>query len=239
MPFTAWAKTSPTLCACSRRTCEQTRKVTAGSACPSRADSIKACANEDADAPRPGAVRKITDEQVEALVTRTLTEKGRSQDSHWSTRSMAAETGLSQSSVSRIWRAFGLKPHLVETWKLSKDPEFIAKVCDVVGLCMSRPSTPWPGGGREVADPGAGPDRPGPADAAHDAGAAHARLRPPRDHQPVRGLRPGQRLGDRPALPPAPAIRSSCGSSSSSTPPSRRTWTCTSCWTTTPRTRTR
>ena len=52
---------------------------------------------------------------------------------------MAGETGLSQSSVSRIWRAFGLKPHLVETWKLSTDPEFIAKVRDVVGLYMSPP----------------------------------------------------------------------------------------------------
>jgi len=91
------------------------------------------------DAPRPGAARKITDEQVEVLVTRTLTEKGRGQDSHWSTRSMAAETGLSQSSVSRIWRAFGLKPHVVETWKLSTDPEFIGKVRDVVGLYMSPP----------------------------------------------------------------------------------------------------
>jgi transposase len=91
------------------------------------------------DAPRPGAPRKITDEQVEVLVTRTLTEKGRGQDTHWSTRAMAAETGLSQSSVSRIWRAFGLRPHLVETWKLSTDPEFIAKVRDVVGLYMSPP----------------------------------------------------------------------------------------------------
>jgi transposase len=91
------------------------------------------------DAPRPGAARKITDEQVEVLVTRTLNEKGPGQDSHWSTRTMAAETGLSQSSVSRIWRAFGLKPRLVETWKLSTDPEFIAKVRDVVGLYMSPP----------------------------------------------------------------------------------------------------
>jgi len=91
------------------------------------------------DAPRPGAPRKITDEQVEVAVTRVLTEKGRGQDTHWSTRSMAEETGLSQSSVSRIWRAFGLKPHLVETWKLSTDPEFIAKVRDVVGLYMNPP----------------------------------------------------------------------------------------------------
>jgi transposase len=79
------------------------------------------------DAPRPGATRKITDEQVEVLVTRTLTEKGHRQDSHCSTRSMAAETGLSQSSVSRIWRAFGLKPHVVETWKLGTDPELSAR----------------------------------------------------------------------------------------------------------------
>ena len=92
-----------------------------------------------ADAPRPGAPRKITDEQVEVLVTRTLTQKGAGQDTHWSTRTMAAETGLSQSSVSRIWRAFGLRPHLVETWKLSTDPDFITKVRDVVGLYMSPP----------------------------------------------------------------------------------------------------
>ena len=73
------------------------------------------------------------------MVTRVLTEKGPGQDTHWSTRTMAGETGLSQSSVSRIWRAFGLKPHLVETWKLSTDPQFIAKVRDVVGLYMSPP----------------------------------------------------------------------------------------------------
>ena len=75
-----------------------------------------------ADTPQPGAPRKITDEQVEVVVTRVLTEKGPGQDTHWSTRTMAGETGLSQSSVSRIWRAFGLKPHLVETWKLSHGP---------------------------------------------------------------------------------------------------------------------
>jgi transposase len=92
-----------------------------------------------ADAPRPGAPRRITDDQVEVVVTRVLTEKGRGQDTHWTTRSMAGETGLSQSSVSRIWRAFGLKPHVVETWKLSTDPQFIAKVRDVVGLYMNPP----------------------------------------------------------------------------------------------------
>ena len=93
---------------------------------------------------------------------------------------MAAETGLSQSSVSRIWRAFGLKPHAVETWKLSTDPEFIGKVRNVVGLYMSPPGArAGPGGGREVADPGAGPDRPVPADAAHYA-------RAPQTHDYVR-----------------------------------------------------
>jgi transposase len=92
-----------------------------------------------ADAERPGAPRKITGEQVEVVITRVLTEKGRGQDTHWTTRSMAGETGLSQSSVSRIWRAFGLKPHVVETWKLSTDPEFIARVRDVVGLYMNPP----------------------------------------------------------------------------------------------------
>ena len=92
-----------------------------------------------ADAPRPGAPRRITDDQVEVVVTRVLTEKGRGQDTHWTTRSMAGETGLSQSSVSRIWRAFGLKPHVVETWKLSTDPQFIAKVRDVAGLYMNPP----------------------------------------------------------------------------------------------------
>ena len=84
-----------------------------------------------ADAARPGAPRKITDGQVEVVVTPVLTEKGRGQDTHWTTRSMAGETGLSQSSVSLIWRAFGLKPHIVETWKLSTGPEFIARVRDV------------------------------------------------------------------------------------------------------------
>jgi len=107
-----------------------------------------------ANKPRPGAARTITDEQVEALITRTLTEKGRGQDSHWSTRSMAAETGLSQSSVSRIWRAFGLKPHAVETWKLSTDPGVHRQ-----GPRRRRPlhvparARPGPRGGREVADP--------------------------------------------------------------------------------------
>jgi transcriptional regulator with XRE-family HTH domain len=58
---------------------------------------------------------------------------------HWSTRSMAKATGMSQSAVSRIWRAFGLKPHLVDSFKLSPDPRFVEKVCDVVGLYLNPP----------------------------------------------------------------------------------------------------
>ena len=92
------------------------------------------------DEPRPGAPRTITDEQVEAVITRTLEERGPGEDTHWSTRSMARATGMSQTAVSRIWRAFGLKPHLVETWKLSTDPQFIEKVRDIVGLYMDPPA---------------------------------------------------------------------------------------------------
>ena len=91
------------------------------------------------DDPRPGAPRKITDQQVEMVITKTLEERGPGEDTHWSTRSMAAATGMSQSAVSRIWRAFGLKPHLVQTWKLSADPQFIEKVRDVVGLYLNPP----------------------------------------------------------------------------------------------------
>lgn len=91
------------------------------------------------DRPRPGPPRKVTDEQIEAMVTKTLDEKPPSGDSHWSTRSMAQATGMSQSAVSRIWRAFGLKPHAVETWKLSRDPEFVTKVRDVVGIYLAPP----------------------------------------------------------------------------------------------------
>jgi len=91
------------------------------------------------DEPRPGAPRTITDAQVELVITKTLEERGPGQDTHWSTRSMAAATGMSQSAVSRIWRAFGLKPHLVQTWKLSADPLFAEKVRDIVGLYLDPP----------------------------------------------------------------------------------------------------
>jgi transposase len=91
------------------------------------------------DEPRPGRPRTITDTQVEQVITKTLEEPPPGQDTHWSTRSMARQVGLSQTAVSRIWRAFGLKPHLVQTWKLSTDPQFIDKVRDVVGLYLDPP----------------------------------------------------------------------------------------------------
>lgn len=90
------------------------------------------------DEPRPGGPRSVSDADVERVVARTLesTPKGAT---HWSTRSMAAATGLSHMSVARIWRAFNLQPHRQDTFKLSADPEFVAKVRDVVGLYMSPP----------------------------------------------------------------------------------------------------
>jgi len=90
------------------------------------------------DEPRPGAPRTILDARVEEVVTKTLEEKPKAA-THWSTRGMARAVGLSQSAVVRIWHAFGLKPHLRETFKLSTDPYFVEKVRDVVGLYMSPP----------------------------------------------------------------------------------------------------
>jgi transposase len=91
-----------------------------------------------ADAPRRGAPRRITDEQVEAVVTRTL-ETTPSARTHWSSRTMAKHSAMSDHSVRRIWRAFGLKPHRSESFKLSKDPMFVEKVRDIVGLYLDPP----------------------------------------------------------------------------------------------------
>ncbi|WP_055694300.1 IS630 family transposase [Streptomyces prasinopilosus] len=90
------------------------------------------------DMPRSGGPRTVTDEQVAAVVTKTL-ESTPKNATHWSTRAMAKEMGLSQSTVSRIWRAFGLQPHRSETFKLSTDPYFVDKVHDVVGLYLDPP----------------------------------------------------------------------------------------------------
>jgi transposase len=90
------------------------------------------------DEPRPGKPRTITDADVERVITKTLEEAPRDA-THWSTRSLAAQVGMSQSAVSRIWRAFGLRPHQLESFKLSSDPLFIEKVRDIVGLYLNPP----------------------------------------------------------------------------------------------------
>lgn len=90
------------------------------------------------DEPRPGAPRKVTDADVERVLTLTL-ETTPQDATHWSTRSMAQRTGLGKSTVNRIWRAFGLQPHRTETFKLSADPLFIEKVRDIAGLYLDPP----------------------------------------------------------------------------------------------------
>lgn len=90
------------------------------------------------DEPRCGAPRTVSDEQVEAVVTKTLEEMPRDA-THWSTRGMAKASGLSHTTVRRIWSAFGLQPHRVDHFKLSNDPQFIEKVRDIVGLYLSPP----------------------------------------------------------------------------------------------------
>jgi transposase len=91
------------------------------------------------DEPRPGAPRRIADAEVERVLTLTLESTPRDA-THWSTRSMARTTGLSQTAIARIWRAFALQPHRTETFKLSRDPLFIEKVRDIVGLYLNPPA---------------------------------------------------------------------------------------------------
>src|SRR6266851_993976 len=90
------------------------------------------------DEPRPGTPRRLSDAQVERVLTMTL-ESTPKNATHWSNRSLAAACGLSRSSVHRVWRAFALAPHRSESFKLSKDPLFIDKVRDIVGLYMDPP----------------------------------------------------------------------------------------------------
>lgn len=108
------------------------------------------------DEPRPGRPRMVGDDRIEALIAATL-ETTPPDATHWSTRSMAAHLGLSQSMVSRVWRAFGLAPHKQDSWKLSKDPLFVAKVRDVVGLYLD-PRAPR---GADVSSGGERPSPPG------------------------------------------------------------------------------
>jgi transposase len=90
------------------------------------------------DEPRPGQPRKVTDDVIDRVMTTTLegTPKGAT---HWSTRLMSEATGINQTAVSRIWRAFSLQPHRADTFKLSNDPQFVEKVRDIVGLYMNPP----------------------------------------------------------------------------------------------------
>lgn len=91
------------------------------------------------DEPRPGRPRTIGDEQVEEVIVKTLETVPPDGGTHWSTRQMASAVGLNQTAVSRIWRAFALQPHRVEHFKLSKDPLFVEKVKDIVGLYLDPP----------------------------------------------------------------------------------------------------
>jgi hypothetical protein len=91
------------------------------------------------DEPRPGRPRTVLDDKVEDVIVKTLESAPPDGGTHWSTRQMAAVTGVSQSTVSGVWRAFGVQPHRVEHWKLSKDPLFVEKVRDIVGVYLDPP----------------------------------------------------------------------------------------------------
>ena len=90
------------------------------------------------DEPRPGAPRKVSDEEVEAIIVKTLESKPKGR-THWSTRKMAENAGVSHTTVGRIWRTFGLQPHIVKSFKFSDDPLFVEKVRDIVGLYLNPP----------------------------------------------------------------------------------------------------
>lgn len=90
------------------------------------------------DEPRVGAPRTISDDEVEAVIVKTLETKPKGR-THWSTRSMAATVGMSHATIGRMWRTFGLKPHVSRSFKISDDPQFVAKIRDVVGLYMNPP----------------------------------------------------------------------------------------------------
>ena len=90
------------------------------------------------DEPRVGRPRSVTDDDVERVIDTTLHSKPKAA-THWSSRMLAKELGMSQSAVARIWKAFGLRPDRSESFALSKDPQFVAKVRDIVGLYMSPP----------------------------------------------------------------------------------------------------
>jgi len=90
------------------------------------------------DEPRPGAPRRVSDEDVEAILVKTLETKPKGR-THWSTRKMAEQASVSHTTVGRIWRTFGLQPHVVKSFKISDDPLFVEKVRDIVGLYLNPP----------------------------------------------------------------------------------------------------
>lgn len=165
--------------------------------------------------------RTVSDGKVADLIARTL-EPTPDNAAHWSTRSMAKRTGLSQSTVSRVWRAFDPQPHRLETIKLSTDPFLVDRVHDVVGLYLDPPERALVLCVDEKSQIQAlDRSQPGPADDARGAGAGHPRLHVGRHHHPlrrVRRLRPGHRIPP----PPPPRLRRSISSSRSSTKRSTR-----------------
>ena len=160
-----------------------------------------------ADEHRSGVPRTVTDDHVEAVVLKTLTSKP-ADATHWSTRSMAKATGMSQPTVSRIWKAFGLKPWVDRHLQVVHRP-VVHRQGPRHRRVVPEPAGAGGGGLRRREDRGAGPG-PHPARAAvaaPHARAAHPRLRPPRHDRPVRGAEPGHRGGHPPAHRPPPGDR--------------------------------
>jgi transposase len=151
------------------------------------------------DEPRPGAPRRVQDGDVERVLTLTLESLPRDA-TPWSTRRLAARVGLSQSTVSRIWRAFALQPHRTESFTLSKDPLFIENVRDIVGLYLALPSEPRrrarsrarPGAGKRHEERGRSPPHsPATAPWLFSCPSSRPSKYPPRDGAGVRRAPPG------------------------------------------------
>lgn len=128
------------LCATGLSNTEVARRlhVTGATVCKWRQRFVQLRLDGLLDEPRPGTTRRLSDAAVERVLARTLETQPQAA-THWSTRSLARASGLSQSSISRIWRAFSLQPHRSGTFKLSRDPLFIDKVRDIVGLYLNPP----------------------------------------------------------------------------------------------------